>query len=129
MTLILFLSFAFIYYRRRRRNSDHAFDNATGSKVTSPDAQPYFQQKGELDGEENRRPELSAVETRCEMDSANNIQEIPKRDHEIESDDTARPGMPSLREQHELRGEESARELEATSIGQTRILSMARDSI
>ena len=79
------------------------------------ETQPYLQQKAELEAEETRRLELEAVEVTYEMDGSDHRNEMPAQGSEVgnEIDTIERPALSSLRERHELRGEEHSKELEA----------------
>lgn len=78
----------------------------------SEDAQPYLQQKAELEAAEKRRIELEAAEVRYEMDGEDDRHEMPGIDVDNEIDTVARPETSSLKTKHELRGEEFSKELE-----------------
>ncbi|KAL8722832.1 MAG: hypothetical protein Q9181_007413 [Wetmoreana brouardii] len=94
MTLVA----VFILRRYRKRRSAAAADQKSGTPTE--DGQPYFQQKGELDAEEQRRLELEAREMRYEADGENEIHELPSSSMEPRS-------LPQ-----ELRGTEHSKELE-----------------
>ena len=104
-----------IYLRSRRRRFQNRSHSGNGLADPSEEAQPYLQQKAELEAEEKRRLELEAVEVRYEMDGGNDRNNLlaPGEGVRNEIDTIARPPMPSLRERQELRGEECSKELEA----------------
>ena len=97
--------------RRRKRSQSGKDPNVSADSSEEP--QPYLQQKAELEAEENRRLELEAVEMRYKVNGEDSIQEMPGEDARNEIDTIVRPGMPSLGERQELRGEECSKELEA----------------
>ena len=101
-----------IFYLRRRRKRNHSGKDTNGSEE---ETQPYLQQKAELEAEEKRRLELEAVEVRYEMDGRDHRNEMPEQGNGVgnEIDTIERPALSSLRERHELRGEEHSKELEA----------------
>ena len=83
------------------------------SDASSEATQPYLQRKAELEANDRRLLGLEAGQMRYERNGENDIQEMSGIDARFEIDTVARPGMPSLRETHELRGEEFSEELEA----------------
>lgn len=96
-TIIPFLALRdFLRYRKRKTG-----DRAEKQETTSEEHQPYFQQKGELEAEEQRKYELEAAERRFELEE-NMINEMPTL--EIDND------RPAHRRQ-ELQGEEHCKEL------------------
>lgn len=108
ISLVLGIAF---YIRRRRKISNFGKDPHRSGEET----QPYLQQKAELEAEEKRRLELEAVEVRYELDGRNYRNEMPAQGSEVENeiDTIERPALSSLKERHELRGEEHSKELEA----------------
>ena len=109
-TISLVLGILF-YLRRQRKRSNSGKDTYKSEE----EIQPYLQQKAELDAEEKRRLELEAVEVRYEMDGSDHRNEMPAQGSEVgnEVDTIERSALSSLRERHELRGEEHSKELEA----------------
>ena len=99
------------YLRRRRKRSESGKDTHGSEEET----QPYLQRKAELEAEETRRLELEAVEVRYELDDRDHRNEMPAQGSEVgnEIDTVERPALSSLRERHELKGEEHSKELEA----------------
>ena len=89
--------------RRGKKEEAIASNQNTGQDEGNNDAQPYFQQKGELD-DEQRIHEMDAVEPRYEMEGDDRIHEIPVEERHRRS----------LRQ--ELRGEEHARELSTSQV-------------
>ena len=109
---IISLVLGIVFYLRRRRKRSESGKDTHGSEE---ETRPYLQQKAELEAEEKRRLELEAVEVRYEMDGRDHRNEMPAQGNEVgnEIDTIERPALSSLREQHELRGEEHSKELEA----------------
>lgn len=101
-----------IHLQRRRKRSLLAKENSNIGN-SADNIQPYLQQKAELEAEEKRRLELEAEEIRYEFDDAERVHEIPGGEVRNELDTHVRPGMPTLRGMHELRGEDCSKELEA----------------
>ena len=105
-----------IFYLRHHRPKGLQSGRDTNDPAhSSRDTQPYLQPKAELEAAKTRRLELEAAEVRYEIDGEDDRHEMPGTDVENEIDTVARPGMSSLKQQHELRGEESFIELEAPS--------------
>jgi len=110
------LSLLATYVWRKRQRSQ-----ATKSKNASSNipeiAQPYLQQKAELDSEGKRQHELDAQELRYEMDGAETRFEAEGDNASKEmSTERRRREQLSLSLTHELRGEEHAKELEGPEI-------------
>lgn len=91
---------ALLLWRRYRRNK--GANAATAEHVESEGAQPYLQQKPELEAEEKRKQELDAEERRYELNGESEIHEMS---------DTSNNGLPASHILQELRDEEHAREL------------------
>ena len=93
----------FLVYRRRRIMKTQKEEDATSQRQGSPHegTQPYLQQKGELEADENRKHELEARERRYEIGSGGERYELP-----VERENTM------IRTRQELRGEEHSTELE-----------------
>ena len=106
---IIAFALGVIFYLRRRRNQSRSGEGTAG---LDEEPRPYLQQKAELEAEGKRRLELEAAEIRHEMEGEDRRNEMPA-DVSNEIDTVAIPQMPSLKERHELRGEECSRELEA----------------
>ena len=94
------LLLALLLWRRYRRNK--GANAATAEHVESEGAQPYLQQKPELEAQEKRKQELDAEERRYELDGESGIHEMSDRSNN---------DLPASRVLQELRGEEHAREL------------------
>ena len=109
---IISLVLGILFYLRRRRKRSNSGEDTHGSEE---ETQPYLQQKAELDAEEKRRLELETVEVRYELDGRDCRNEMPAQGSEVgnEIDTIERPVMSSLKERHELKGEECSKELEA----------------
>ncbi|KAL9075857.1 MAG: hypothetical protein Q9161_001250 [Pseudevernia consocians] len=110
---IISLVLGILFYLRRRRKRSNSGED---THVSEEETQPYLQQKAELDAEEKRRLELEAVEVRYELDGRDHRNEMPAQGSEVgnEIDTIERPAMSSLKERHELKGEECSKELEAS---------------
>ena len=113
---ICVLVLSIILTRRYRKRTDpvNGGNNREEPREDSdPGAQPFLQQKAELDDEETRRRELEARARRFELNDDNAVHELqgPEGRPEIPHEST-RVVLPSLSSRHELVGEESARELE-----------------
>ena len=85
-------------YRKRRLASNHA--------IASQSAQPYFQQKGELEAQERREYELHHEECRYELEE-NEVREIATTEEEVDMTALQRP---------ELRGDDHLKELASKSL-------------
>ena len=72
--------------------------------------QPHFQQKAELEDEENRKHELEATDKRLEL-KGDTIYEMQAENAPELPTNGSRTGIPSLALTHELIGEEFAKEL------------------
>ena len=109
---IISLVLGILFYLRRRQKRSISGEDAHGSEE---ETQPYLQQKVELDAEERCKLELEAVEVRNELDGRDCRNELPAQGSEVgnEIDTIERPVMSSLKERHELKGEECSKELEA----------------
>ena len=99
-----------IYLRKYRKRSQ-SDKNTIGSVDSPQETQPYLQP--ELDAEGKRILELDAVEKRYEMSGEDGLHEMSEEDARKEMDTISRPGMPSLRAKHELKGQERSKGLEA----------------
>lgn len=98
--IIIFLAL-FMGYRRQQRQKKHAISNHPADKITKEDClPPFFQQKAELDGE-NQRHEMSAEERWIELPGKGR-EELPGEQIQIELHGDIR---------HELQGEDIQTEL------------------
>ncbi|CAF9943544.1 MAG: hypothetical protein ALECFALPRED_000595 [Alectoria fallacina] len=99
-----------LWGRRKRR---HSAKDTDVSDASSEATQPYLERKAELEANDRSLLELEAGQMRYERNGDDDIQEMSGVDARFEIDTVARPGMPSLGETHELRGEECSEEIEA----------------
>ena len=109
---IILAIISLLAWRKVRRSRRVAAAHANAD-TNSPggDAQPYLQQKAELD-DEQRRHELGIEETRNEPDDSGEVQELEGEDSRHEILTEVPHVIPSLLERHELRGEEHSKELD-----------------
>lgn len=96
---------ALTWHRLHKRRIAAAAAIDKGPSSSPEDAQPYLQQKSELDAEEARKHELHAEELRYELaeDTIHEMQDEDHGHHNQEIPTEARPAMLSLRATHELR--------------------------
>ncbi|CAF9940425.1 hypothetical protein IMSHALPRED_002020 [Imshaugia aleurites] len=92
-----------LIYRHLKTRKILKEEDATSQEQGSPreDAQPYLQQKGELEAEGKRKHELEARERRYEMGNEGERYELPVEEEDL-----------MIRTRQELRGEEHSTELE-----------------
>lgn len=100
---LMILLFCFVAIRRYRKKRSQA--TLVKQPDMTSDAQPYLDQKAELEDEEQRKYELSSTGIMFEMEGENRIFEMP-------SDAGTRTKSTSLQGIHEMRGAEHSKELE-----------------
>lgn len=103
-------------YFRKRQKQRQSGEGKTSPAESSEDAQPYLQQKAELEAKEKRQHELDAQELRYEMEGAQTWHEIEGATNTNETSGEAIQGHDSDRLIQELRGEEHSKELEGSMI-------------
>ena len=92
----------FLVYKRRKAQGTLKEEESTSQKGETPheDRQPYLQQKGELEAEENRKHELEAQERKYEIGVEGGRYELPVEEPDL-----------MIQTRQELRGEEHSTEL------------------
>lgn len=113
--LILILSVAFIWHRRRLRSAaitakkqGEAENKQEGASTSEGNNQPYLQQKAELEAEERQRHELEAQQKIYELDGETGVNEIPAGTYEHR--------LAVMRSRQELTGGEHCQELDPDAI-------------
>lgn len=112
---ILIVLLGMAQWRNRRRHK-HTAQTEGDLAESSEDAQPYLQQKAELEAEERRQLELDAQDLQFEMEGTQARHEIGGTDNQNELSAESVQGNGSGGLLHELRGEEHLKELDGSMI-------------